>query len=90
MPRRNYNKISEPLKKEISEKIPFSVKEKGQSVRIRSGPGVSYAHVDGKYLGSGVFEIDEISDGPGSESGWGKLSNGSGWVGLDFVDRVYN
>lgn len=87
--RTNYNRAP----KERSEKMEASevlmkVKEGDRPVRIRSGPGVSYSHVGGKCLGKGVFEIVEISNGPGSESGWGRLANGDGWVALDFVEKV--
>lgn len=67
----------------------MKIREGDKPVRIRSGAGISYSHVDGKYLGKGVFEIDEISPGPGSTSGWGHLANGLGWVALDFVETVH-
>lgn len=62
--------------------------ERDVRVRIRSGPGVGFDHVNGEYLGPGVFEIDEIASGTGSMSGWGHLVNGKGWIALDFVDIV--
>lgn len=85
----------ETVKRETSDESPkevetktkaIRVREKGQSVRIRAGAGTNFAHVNGKYLGKGIFEVDEIAKGPGSKSGWGHLANGEGWVGLDFVE----
>lgn len=64
------------------------VRERDVRVRIRSGPGVNFEHVNGEYLGKGVFEIDKVESGIGSTSGWGHLVNGKGWVALDFLDIV--
>lgn len=64
----------------------IKVREKNVRVRIRSGPGTNYVHVGGEYLGSGVFEVDEVRSGIGSISGWGHLVNGKGWVALDFLE----
>lgn len=64
------------------------VRERNVQVRIRSGPGVNFDHVNGEYLGKGIFEIDKIESGIGSTSGWGHLVNGKGWVALDFLDFV--
>lgn len=69
-------------------KMSKKVREKGVPVRIRAGAGVNFAHVNGKYLGKGTFEIDQIAKGIGSKSGWGRLANGDGWVGLDFVEII--
>lgn len=85
--RTNYNRISEE-RQDTTPQILMKVKEKESPVRIRAGAGTNYSHVDGRYLGSGIFEIVEIESGPGSKSGWGRLANGDGWVALDFVERV--
>lgn len=63
-----------------------SIREKDVPVRIRSGPGTNYTHVNGEYLGKGTFEIDIVKNGMGSKSGWGHLVNGKGWIALDFVE----
>lgn len=85
MPRR---RISEEASSHVEEKpkSSFFVREGAVPVRIRSGAGVGFSHVDGKYLGKGDFEIDVVSEGPGSKSGWGHLANGDGWVALDYVE----
>lgn len=69
-------------------KVRMRVKEKGQSVRVRSGPGIDHSQVSGEYLGDGEYDIVEVSEGTGSRSGWGKLADNRGWVALDFVQRV--
>lgn len=71
---------------ESEEIIPFQIKEGPVPVRIRAGAGTHTSHVDGKFLGKGVFTVDKVRIGPGSKSGWGHLSTGEGWVGLDFVE----
>lgn len=82
-----YHEFATDIKTD-KEDIICKVREKGIMVRIRSGPGTNYDHVNGEYLGKGVFEIDQKSDGVGSMSGWGHLVNGKGWVALDFVEIV--
>lgn len=77
---------SESIKESEKKKEVIRIREKGQSVRVRAGAGINFDHVNGKYLGKGVFEVDMVSDGPGSKSGWGHLANNEGWVGLDFVE----
>lgn len=57
------------------------------NLRIRIGPGVDYEPT-GKYTGQGLFYITEIQNGTGSEKGWAKLENGSGWVSLDYVKII--
>lgn len=70
---------------EVSKEIK-RIRERNLSVRIRSGPGVNFDHVNGEYLGKGIHEIDEVDEGVGSMSGWGHLVNGRGWVALDYVE----
>ena len=41
-----------------------------------------------KYGREGVFTIVEVMTGKGSNSGWGKLKSGAGWIPLDKVKRV--
>ena len=80
---KNGQKTTRPNEPEIKK-----VRERDVRVRIRSGPGVNFDHVNGEYLGRGVFEIDKVESGIGSTSGWGHLVNGKGWVALDFLDIV--
>lgn len=57
------------------------------NLRIRSSPTVGN-NATGFYTGTGVFEIVEIQNGNGSNTGWGKLADGSGWVSLDYVKML--
>lgn len=57
------------------------------NLRIRSGPGTNCA-TTGAYTGKGDFDITEIQNGTGSKAGWGKLADGSGWISLDFAERL--
>ena len=36
----------------------------------------------------GVFTITAVQSGQGSDSGWGKLKSGAGWIALDYAKRV--
>lgn len=66
---------------------PFKVKVDISSLRIRTGAGKNYAHT-GEYTGVGVFTITEVKEGKGSDSGWGKLLSGAGWISLDHAKRI--
>lgn len=63
------------------------VKVSISDLNIRKGPGTNYART-GKYTGKGVFTIVEQTTGMGSDSGWGKLKSGAGWISLDFAKKV--
>lgn len=52
------------------------------NLRIRKTPEVG-DNMTGKYTGVGVFTIVEIQNG-----NWGRLSDGSGWINLDFVKKL--
>lgn len=67
--------------------VPFRVKVSIDDLNIRRGPGTNYDKV-GAYTGKGVFTIVEVSSGPGSASGWGRLKSGAGWISLDYAERV--
>lgn len=72
--------------------ITFSVKVTATDLRIRKGPGTSYAKWPG-YTGKGVFTIVDTSAGLGSTAGWGKLKYYAdrgleGWIALDFAKRI--
>lgn len=58
-----------------------------EDLNIRKGPGMNYAKT-GKFTGKGVFTIVDVSNGPGSKTGWGKLKSGSGWVSLDYTTKI--
>ena len=56
-------------------------------LNIRTGSGTNYAKT-GHYTGVGTFTIVEVKSGQGSDSGWGRLKSGAGWISLDFAKRV--
>ena len=33
-------------------------------------------------------KITDVKTGVGSDSGWGKLQSGDGWISLDYAKRV--
>lgn len=65
----------------------YKVKVEIDNLNIRKGPGVNYAKT-GSFTGRGVFTIVEVSEGSGSNTGWGRLKSGAGWISLDFAKRV--
>ena len=66
---------------------PFFVRVNIARLNIRTGPGTDYS-LTGKYTGKGVFTIIEASNGTGSNSGWGKLKSGAGWISLDYATKL--
>ena len=88
--------LSLPRKKKVNviSKKENTKDEKSYTVRvdidrlnIRKGPGKNY-DITGNYTGRGMFVIVETSKGEGSDSGWGRLKSGAGWISLDFAERV--
>lgn len=77
------SKPNEPEKKDDS----FLVRVTTPYLNIRKGPGTDYSTI-GRFTGEGVFTIVETSKGTGSDSGWGKLKSGAGWIALDYATRV--
>lgn len=67
--------------------VPFLVDVAITDLNIRKGPGTNYAKT-GSYTGKGRFTIVETQPGQGSNSGWGKLKSGAGWISLDYTKRV--
>ena len=67
--------------------LPFFVRVDIARLNIRTGPGTNYS-LTGKYTGNGVFTIVEVSNGTGSNSGWGKLKSGAGWISLDYATKL--
>lgn len=65
---------------------PFIVKVSIPNLNIRKGPGNNFDRT-GRYTGVGSFTIVEVVEGPGSESGWGKLKSGAGWISLDHTKK---
>ena len=69
------------------DEVPFLVKVSVRDLKIRKGPGTNYA-LTGKQTGIGTFTIVEVKNGPGSETGWGRLkTEGLGWIPLDHTTR---
>ena len=66
---------------------PFLVKMTTAHLNIRTGPGTNYSKT-GKYTGVGTFTVTKVSEGTGSDSGWGYLKSGAGWISLDYTVRV--
>lgn len=66
---------------------PFFVRVDIARLNIRTGPGTDHS-LTGKYTGKGVFTIVEVSNGTGSDSGWGKLKSGAGWISLDYATKL--
>lgn len=56
-------------------------------LNIRKGPGKNYS-TTGNFTGVGIFTITDVETGEGSDSGWGKLESGDGWISLDYAKRV--
>ena len=67
--------------------VPFLVRVDIDDLNIRTGPGTDHKKT-GKYTGKGVFTIMEVKTGQGSDSGWGRLKSGAGWISLDYTARI--
>ena len=66
---------------------PFLVKVSISDLNIRKGAGTNTAKT-GQYTGIGIFTIVEVREGKGSDTGWGRLRSGAGWIALNFCQRV--
>ena len=78
--------LAEPEKPQEHE-VPFLVKVSIKDLNIRKGPGTNYNRT-GYYTGIGVFTIVAVQSGQGSDSGWGKLKSGAGWISLDYCKML--
>ena len=65
---------------------PYMVKVSIDDLNIRKGPGTDYATAG--QTGIGVFTIVDEKNGAGSDTGWGKLLSGAGWISLDYTVTV--
>ena len=79
-------KIIYPVEEQKTD-VPFRVKVSIDDLNIRTGAGTNYSKT-GKYTGKGVFTIVETAAGQGSESGWGRLKSGAGWISLDYCQKL--
>ena len=69
----------------VTPSTAYKVRVNTGTLRIRKGPGTSYA-TNGVVHGNEVFTIvDEAMNG---ETRWGKLENGRGWISLKYTKRV--
>lgn len=66
---------------------PYLVRVSITDLNIRKGPGTNYAKT-GKFTGKGVFTIVEMQTGKGSDTGWGRLKSGAGWISLDYTEKI--
>lgn len=66
--------------------FPYMVQVGIPDLNIRKGPGTNYGIVG--VTGVGSFTIVEVKSGPGSNSGWGRLKSGAGWISLDFAKKI--
>lgn len=66
---------------------PYKVRVEISDLNIRKGPGTNYNTTD-KFTGKGVFTIVEVRIGKGSNTGWGRLKSGVGWISLDYTTKV--
>lgn len=66
--------------------VPFMVKVAISDLNIRKGPGTNYART--QYIPVGTYTIVETASGKGSDSGWGRLKSGAGWISLDFCTKI--
>ena len=64
---------------------PYNVKVVAKLLNVRSGPGTNFG-INSTIMDQGVYGICEEADGPGA-SRWGKMSNGWGWISLDFTEQ---
>lgn len=72
---------------EESSDVPFKVRVSIDDLNIRTNAGTNYPKT-GQYTGKGVFTIVQVVSGQGSDSGWGKLKSGAGWISLDYATRI--
>ena len=66
---------------------PFLVKVSVPDLNIRKGAWTDTVKT-GKYTGIGCFTIMEVKSGKGSDSGWGRLKSGAGWISLDYCEKM--
>ena len=70
-----------------SNEVPFVVRVMINNLEIYKGPGTDYLRNPG-YTGIGTFTIVEVREGKGSDTGWGRLKSGAGWIALDHTMKI--
>ena len=79
-----YNKYyGEPESSESFD--PYNVRVVATLLNVRSGPGTNFG-INSSIMDQGLYGICDEADGPGA-SKWGKMSNGWGWISLDYTER---
>lgn len=73
------SKGSKENKKKEEVTVLMVVKEAANPVRVRSGAGINFPQILGRYLGPGEHEVVDISAGDGSKTGW---------IALDYVTII--
>ena len=66
---------------------PFLVKVSIPDLNIRKSAGTNTAKT-GICIGVGVLTIMEVREGKGSDTGWGRLKSGAGWISLDMAEII--
>lgn len=66
-------------------RFPYLTRVSIDDLYLRTGPGTGYA--DTGFIEPGVYTITEEAEGPGAKR-WGRLKSGSGWIALDYTERV--
>lgn len=81
--------IPEPTPVPNPEPVPeyFKVKVEINNLNIRKGPGTNFVRLD-HFIEPGIYTIVDVQSGQGSNSGWGKLKSGIGWISLDFAKKI--
>jgi len=65
--------------------VPYSVRVTVPDLRIRTGPGTHYNPAG--IIKPGVYTIVSEATGEGAAL-WGKLKSGSGWISLDYANKL--
>ena len=63
----------------------YNVRVTATLLNVRSGPGTNFG-INSSIMDQGLYGICDESDGSGA-SRWGKMSNGWGWISLDYTER---
>lgn len=71
----------------VEETSDFQVVIDVANLNVRLGPGTNYAKT-GPYVPEGIYTIVDVQQGAGSDSGWGRLKSGVGWISLDYATRL--
>ena len=67
--------------------VPFLVRVRIKDLNIRAGAGTDTKKT-GKCIPPGTYTIVEVKSGKGSDTGWGRLKSGAGFISLDYTERI--